>query len=173
MTTPNTPWMTDDERDKIIRSMPLYQTHDHVNNTANDKRIKAICNAIRNAAAAHYEPLLEAKDKLLAYSDGEFQRLHAQLAAKEKEVEELTKECNKIRAFGIQDCDEKWQYFAKAERLESENATLRAENKLLYDNRVSTIDVLKENANLKAEVERLKGENANLNTLYMKKLGWV
>ena len=147
MTTPNTPWMTDDERDKIIRSMPLYQTHDHVNNTANDKRIKAICNAIRNAAAAHYEPLLAGEKErhnstLDAYND-----LQAQIAAKDKEVEEFK---------------EKVKNWPEANKIASENATLKAEVERLGQKEKDWVNVnnhwIKKNDELGAELTRLKAD---------------
>ena len=140
MSNTNTPapWMTDEQLDD------LNEWDECAPGEGDHFRVwKRGATEIRNAAAAHYEPLLAEKEELIvsqrkdinnAWDGNEIlirqntDLLH-QLTAKDKEVEEL-------KRLADLDCDqlESW----KIEGMKLENATLRA------------------------EVERLKGENEAL-----------
>ena len=150
MTTPNTPapWMTDEEASDISWKISLNLRW------SKPYACKRTAITIRNMSSAHYEPLLaeayrhghrqgwlrgaqghsgHEKSDTEAYCKAHnFENLRAQLAAKEKDNENLRELLRQ----------------AKERDIHWESGMLK---------------IGEENATLKAEVERLKGENERLN----------
>lgn len=113
VTTPNTPepWMTDAKVGELWDKTDVFHSADF--------GLK-----IRDLAAQHYEPLLEAKDAaakgIAELYAKEIERLKAQLTANDAEIAE-------IKLFAEKDCDKKWEYYGKMNHLQVENATLKSE----------------------------------------------
>jgi len=142
MTTPNTPapWMDDEQ---ILKSVAF-----------EDDALE-VAKRIRDLAAQHYEPLLEAWEMKWATAMRYKQEMEAQLAAKSKDVEELKGRLSVYPMVGYAPGNYSCQCATCGTQFIGDKRAVQC-NKCGYES--SVLRYKSENATLKAEVERLKGE---------------